>query len=452
MIRRLARSTFGLVALIAIAFALATLGIGAIAVTVTHEALEQQLDHRVEIETSALLAETHKGMPDLIRAIRRRESARSTASLDYLLVDAHDRPLAGNMTALVSVTPGYNEFFYYRVGQRIGVGQALTTPIPGGKLVVAADREGLIEIDSMLGALFAAALAAMLLLGTGAAALVGWVTRRRLAHIDGTALAVIGGDLGRRIPRDGSGSEFDSLAGTLNHMLDRISGLMDNLRQVSSDVAHDLRTPLTRLCSRLDRAAAQDNDGARLLEIEAARAEAAELLEIFAALLRIAEIEGMAERLPRADVDLSLLVEQMTETYRPDAEASGHGLQCTTDPGLHVTGDRRLLSQVLANLLDNGLCHTPPGTTITLSLNRSAEDIRLVVSDDGPGVDAEDRDRLFQRFARSERARSLPGQGLGLALVKAVVVAHGGSVKLDGDAGFGVTMIFPVPAETKTVS
>lgn len=444
MIGRLWRSTFGLVVLVTVGFALASLGIGAIAVTVTHEALEQQLDHRIEIETSALLAEAHEGMPDLIQAIRRREAARSTASLDYLLVDAQNRPIAGAMTALVPVQPGYDEFFHYRVGNRIGVAQALTTVVPGGRLVVAADREGLIEIDSLLGALFAGALAAMLLLGTGAAALVGWLTRRRLARIDGTALAVIGGDLGRRIPRDGSGSEFDNLAGTLNRMLERISGLMDNLRQVSSDVAHDLRTPLTRLCSRLDRALAQDDAEARVREVEAARAEAAELLEIFAALLRIAEIEGMAERLPRLDVDLSLLVEQMAETYRPDAEASGHHLHCVAAPHIHVSGDRRLLSQAIANLLDNGLRHTPSGTTITLSLEQSDE-IILIVSDDGPGVDVVDRDRLFQRFARAERARSSPGQGLGLALVKAVTMAHGGSVGADDAAGFSIRMTFPGP-------
>lgn len=445
MIGRLWRSTFGLVALVAIVFALATLGIGAVAVTVTHEALEQQLDHRVAIETSALLAEAHEGMPDLIRAIRRREAARSTASLDYLLVDSTDRPIAGAMIALVPVIPGYDEFFHYRVGNRIGIAQALTTVVPGGKLVVAADREGLIEIDSALGALFAGALAAMLILGTGAAALVGWVTRRRLARIDGTALAVIGGDLGRRIPRDGSGSEFDNLAGTLNRMLERISGLMDNLRQVSSDVAHDLRTPLTRLCSRLDRALAEGDEPGRVGEIEAARAEAAELLEIFAALLRIAEIEGMAERLPRSDVDLSLLVEQMAETYRPDAEASGHHLRCTIMPGLHLSGDRRLLSQALANLLDNGLRHTPAGTTITLLVKERGNTIAVSVFDDGPGVEAADRERLFQRFARSERARSSPGQGLGLALVKAVIIAHGGTVSADNMPGFGITMTFPKP-------
>jgi signal transduction histidine kinase len=127
----------------------------------------------------------------------------------------------------------------------------------------------------------------------------------------------------------------------------------------------------------------------------------------------------------------------------PDAEASGHALKGKITPDIHIAGDRRLLSQALANLLDNGLRHTPSGTTIALSLAESRGDIMLTVSDDGPGIKEGDRERLFQRFARSEQARSTPGQGLGLALVKAVVVAHGGLVCLEGDVGLHVTIRFP---------
>jgi signal transduction histidine kinase len=299
------------------------------------------------------------------------------------------------------------------------------------------------EIDRTMMALFAWALAAMLVVGIAAAALIGGITRRRLARLDATAQAIIGGDLARRAPRDGSGSEFDRLAGTLNHMLDRLEGLMDNLREVSSDVAHDLRTPLTRLYNRLDLALAEEDASARTGEIEAARAQAGELLEIFAALLRIVEIEGMAERLPRQEIDLSALLEQMAETYRPDMDARGHHLRCEIEPGITIMGDRRLLSQAIANLLDNALSHTPAGTIVTVSLSRSDGEVRMAVSDDGAGVAGPDAERLFQRFARSERARSTPGHGLGLSLVAAIAAAHGGHAALGKRCGFEVVMILP---------
>lgn len=444
MIARLWRSTFGLVAIVALLLAIVTVGIGGIAYEVTHEALEEQLDHRVAAETAALLAEAHEdGIGGLAEAIRRRDAARSTSSLDYLLVDPRGRPIAGDITTAMPLKEGYEEFFAYRRADRSGIAQALTTRVNGGFLIVGADRDDLKQIDRTLMALFAAALATMLVLGVAAAGLIAWLTRRRLARIDATALAIIAGDLSRRVPIDGSGNEFDRLAETLNHMLDRISGLLVNLRQVSSDVAHDLRTPLTRLLNRLDRAIDQDDPAARIAEIEAARDQASELLDIFSSLLRIAEIEGMAERLPRQDVDLSTLLDQMAETYRPDMETSGHHLHRAIEPGLMVRGDPRLLSQAIANLLDNSLRHTPAGTTVTLSLTRSGGSVQLIVADDGPGVPIADAGRLFQRFARGEQARSTPGHGLGLALVAAIAAAHGGQAMLDDGAGFRIRISLP---------
>ena len=358
------------------------------------------------------------------------------------MLDGESRRVAGGITARSRIKPGYEEFFGYMRGDVKVVGQALTTRVPGGILIVAADRAGLYEIDRVLRRLFSGALIAVLVVGTGAAALIGLVTRRRLARIDSTAQAIIHGDFSQRVPRDGSGSEFDSLAATLNHMLDRIAGLLDNLRQVSSDVAHDLRTPLTRLYNRLDRASLATEQG-RTVEIEAARGEAAELLDIFAALLRIAEIEGMAERLPRTDFDLSALADQMAETYRPDAEMSGHHLKTAIAPDIRLSGDRRLLNQAIANLLDNALRHTPPGTTITFSVRPVDQQVRVEISDDGPGVTDMDASRLFQRFARSEQSRSSEGHGLGLALVSAVAGAHGGSALVDSFDGFHVTLLLP---------
>ena len=234
------------------------------------------------------------------------------------------------------------------------------------------------------------------------------------------------------------------MSATLNRMLDRIGGLMDNLRQVSSDVAHDLRTPLTRLHNRLDEAlSARDLDEKRQA-IEAAAAQSRELLDIFGALLRIAEVEALSPRTHFQQVALDQLVEELVDTYRPDMEASGHLLVTAIAPAIWTTGDRRLLQQLVTNLLDNALRHTPPGTTVRVELGHDDAIARLTVADDGHGVAPEDAPRLFQRFARAERSRSSEGHGLGLALVAAVATAHRGTVSLLGPPGFGVVVELPI--------
>ncbi|TZG27133.1 HAMP domain-containing sensor histidine kinase [Sphingomonas montanisoli] len=446
MLRRFWKSTAGLAVVVALIFALATVTVGAIAYQVTHEALEEQFDHRVAVETAGILAEpSAQTLNGLMAAIGRRQAARSESSLHYLLVDAKGRRLAGTMTAEQPIRVGYEELFAFRDRSGPGIAQVMATPVAGGLLVVGADRRELDGIDRILATLFGGTFAAILILGIGASAAIGWFTRRRFAQIDATAQAIIAGDLSRRIPRDDSGSEFDNLAGTLNHMLDRIAGLMDNLRQLSSDVAHDLRTPLTRLCSRLDAALAAPAGGDTTAAIEAARAQAGELLEIFAALLRISEVEGMAERLPRELVDLSKIADQMVETYQPDIETSGRMLRSVVAPGISVRGDRRLLAQAMTNLLDNALRHTPEGSIIEVALQADTDSAILTISDDGHGIPVADRGRIFQRFARSERARSTPGHGLGLALVAAIAGAHGGRAALHGQTGFAVQVTLPLP-------
>ena len=437
------RGTFGLVAAVAFGFSLATLAIGVVAFETTHEALELQLDHRIAIETQALIDEGQDGPDGIAAAIRRREAASSTASLGYLLVDAAGEPLAGTLDTIVPAKPGYVELLPYRADGQDRIAQSLTTALPEGhRLLVAADRAAIDEMDNSFIQLFLGAFGTMLLLGITAAWVVGIVTRRRLARIDHTASAIIAGDLSRRVPLSGSGDEFDGVAETLNLMLDRIGGLMENLRQVSSDVAHDLRTPLTRLQNRLDEALREPHGDLQRGAIEAAAAEATELLEVFSALLRIAEVEGMAARAHFQTVDLSTVVTDMAEAYRPSMEASGH--EVVTDIALGVTmpGDRRLLQQMITNLLDNAVQHTPEGTVVRISLGCADDSIRLAVSDNGPGVASGQIDALFNRFTRADGSRSTPGHGLGLALVAAVVAAHGGKAKISSGPGFSVDIGF----------
>ena len=435
------RTTFGLVASVGLVFALTTLAIGVIAFEATHEALEQQLDHRIATETAALIDEGDDGPEGVAIAIARREAAHSTASLDFLLVDPAGRKRAGSLDAQVPATPGYVELLPYRLRGEPRIAQSLTTLLPGDyKLLVAADRAPIDEMDRSLLKLFVGAFGLMLVLGIGAAAVVGAVTRRRLASIDRTAQAIIAGDLGTRVPVSGAGDAFDDVAVTLNRMLDRIGALMDNLRQVSSDVAHDLRTPLTRLHNRLDEALASDDRAVQRRAIAAAATQSHELLDIFAALLRIAEVEGIGSRAQFKPLDLSDLVDGIAETYHPDMEAAGHVLTTEIAPAIMLDGDRRLLQQLLTNLLDNTLAHTPPGTHVHVSLGRKNGGIALVVADDGPGVPDSERPRLFARFTRAEHSRSTQGHGLGLALVAAIAAAHGGTATTGALPGFSIVV------------
>lgn len=443
------RTTTGLVALVSLAFALATLLIGFTVYEVAHEALEEQLDHRIGAETLTLLAEYRRGGLDaLTAAIAHRDEARGADGADglgYLVVDAAGLRLAGRLDAEAPAEPGYLEHLSHDRGRRDA--QALTTVMPeGGRLVVAADREAIDETDATVFTVTAAAFGALLLLGVAAAWTIGSVTRARLRDIDRTALAIIEGDLARRMPRDGSGSEFDRVSATLNRMLDRIGSLMDNLRQVSGDVAHDLRTPLTRLNNRLGEALARDRDPVALrAAIEAALADAGELLDLFAALLRIAEVEALSARRQFATLAVDSLLEEVLDAYAPDIEASGRHLVRRIEPGLSLIGDRRLLRQLIANLLDNALRHTPAGTTIEVRLEPRATALQLTIDDDGPGVPAEELPRLFQRFSRAERSRHTEGHGLGLALVAAIAAAHRGEASASSDGGFRVKIELPRP-------
>lgn len=434
--KRLWRSTFGLLALVSVIFAIATVAVGLTVYEVSHEALEQQLDHRIENETHALLDEAASGgTPALIRAVHRRQQANADTGLFYLLVDQAGSPLAGNLEGKVPATDGYLETLKHDGGRRSA--QALTTRLADGvALVVAADRGTIEETDAIMLRLGGIALGVTFLLGIGASWLIGAATRDRLRKIDQAARAIIEGDLSRRIPIEGVAGEFDRVAVTLNTMLDRIHLLVENLRQVSNDVAHDLRTPLTKLTNQLSQASATDDADVRQRCIASALQQSHELQELFSALLRISEIETFEVRRRFERVKLDVLVLDVIDSYSPDAEASGHRLASHIDRGIVLEGDRRLLHQLLANTLDNALRHTPVQTTVTITLRASPEAVTLRIEDDGPGVDKAEIPHLLKRFHRGERSRTVEGNGLGLALVSAITVAHRGSVTISSDDGF----------------
>lgn len=274
---------------------------------------------------------------------------------------------------------------------------------------------------------------------------------RRIEVIAETADAVSGEDLGARAPvRDPHrADDIDRLALSVNRMLDRIAGLLTSLRQVSDDVAHDLRTPLTHLKQRVEVAL----DGPPSVEAYRAALEGAsekidEVLATFEALLAIARLEAGGRDLAFQPVDLTEVAGAVVEAFRPSAEDGGRVLLLSAFHPLFVMGERSLLTQMLANLVENALIHTPVGSTVEVRAEHLGGVARLAVEDDGPGVPDAERERIFERFYRVERSRTTPGSGLGLSLAAAVAAAHGASIIAeDAGPGLRIHIDFPLPED-----
>ncbi|MDB5715215.1 MAG: sensor histidine kinase, partial [Sphingomonadales bacterium] len=294
--------------------------------------------------------------------------------------------------------------------------------------------------------LFTAAFLIVVLMGVAGALLLGTYLRSRLGRISGTAQAIVGGDLDHRIPVSHRNDEFDQLGSALNAMLDRIARLLANLRQVSSDVAHDLRTPLARLRGQVEAALDGDQDPAVLRRsLKRALGQSDELLSLFAAILRIAEVESGALARHFTAVNITDLATDLYESYAPAVADLGRTLESAIETGVEIIGDRELIAQALINLLDNAQHHTPVTTNILISAKATDGQILLSVSDNGRGVGPRDRALIVRRFARLDASRSMPGHGLGLNLVSAIAEAHKGRLLIeDNGPGLRVSLILPV--------
>jgi signal transduction histidine kinase len=270
---------------------------------------------------------------------------------------------------------------------------------------------------------------------------------RRVELVNRTSERVMAGNLSDRVPVGGSGDEFDQLAANLNRMLDQIERLMTAMREVTDDVAHDLKTPLARLRARLELALIGPADGGEPKEaIRAAIDEADRLLATFNALLGIAEAEAGAGRDRMSVLDLSEIARTAVEFYEPVAEERGFSLTLEAEPGVRIRGDRHLLSQALANLIDNALKYAGGGEVSVRVLECDGH-AALEVADRGPGIPEADRESVFDRFVRLEPSRSTPGNGLGLSLVRAVAHHHDGTAALaDNRPGLRAVLEFPASA------
>ena len=450
--RLLRTASFRFAALYLLLFTASAVMLGAVVFWITRAALEQQLAARVETEVRTLAEEYRTaGLARLIVDVTVR--GRGSGALDYLVQDADGARLAGE------VDPVGSRRGWLRLRVREPEGgdwdqpetlRALAVALPNGLVLVVGEDSGHIAEaeEAVLGA-FAWAVGVTVLLGAAGGAWLSHLFLRRVDAISRTAEAIIGGDLARRVPVRGTGDDLDRLAATLNLMLDRIASLMESLRQVSNDIAHDLRTPLSRLCQRLEEA----RMGARSVAeyeraVQGAVAEAEGLLGTFAALLRIAQVEAGAQQAAFRHVDLSVLAETVADAFTPVAEDEGHVLSTQVAPGIVIHGDQELLTQMLVNLVENALRHTQRGSRIRILLTRApGGGSTLAVEDDGPGVPEAERDRILRRFHRLEQSRTTPGSGLGLSLVAAVAELHGTPLCIeDANPGLRVRVAFPEQA------
>lgn len=325
----------------------------------------------------------------------------------------------------------------------------ITTSLPDGeKLFIGEDASVFATLNRRIALLFAVVFGAMIGLGLLASLVIAAYSVKRVRAISAASADIVAGDLSRRIETYGIDDELDVLTANLNRMLETIEQLVENARQATSDIAHDLRSPLTRLrdhlvrIERLVRAQAYSEIAGGL---QKAIAETEIVISIFVALLRIAEIEAGALQGQSGPVDLSALQRELGEEFIPVAEDEGQSLTLTVEAGIWVHGDAALLSQMLVNLIENAIRHCPRGTAMTLSLARAGDGMaRTEMTDTGPGIPEAEFDRVFQRFTRLDRSRHMPGHGLGLPLVRAITLFHAGSVKLlDNRPGLCVRIELP---------
>jgi len=449
---RLLRSqAFRIVLVYVLLFALSVTALLGFTYWNTRRTLDAQTDQIIDAEVTGLSEQFHTlGLRGLFEAVNGRFQRGGQAL--YILSDGLHRILAGNLNAWpeVSAAPdNYVEFDYERLvnGQievRRARGRLIALP-DGFSLLVAQDVHDRYLTQHMFTTTLPWTVALILVLGLAGGALLSRNMLRRLDSINRTSSEIIAGDLSRRVPVGGAHDEFDALAENLNRMLDRIERLMKGLREVTDSVAHDLRTPLNRLRQRLEQSLARlAAAGSDTSEIERAIADTDQLIATFNALLLIAETDAGTARGTMAPLDLGSVAADVAELYEPLAEEKGVRLGLLPGNGVTIEGNRSLISQALANLVDNAIKYSPPGGSITIRCTQGLAGIDLAVADTGPGIPPADRARVVERFVRLEASRNSPGTGLGLSLVAAVAHFHGAQLLLeDNEPGLRAILRFP---------
>jgi signal transduction histidine kinase len=435
---------FRLAALYFLVFAASVLGVLLFVYWTSADFVERQTEATLDAEITGLAEQyAQRGLSGLIQIVAARSAGDRGDAMIYLVTDPDGKPLAGNIAAWPAGVPTHSAWLSFSL-ERTASGRPELHPargrlfiIPGGyRLLVGRDISDAAAFRSQVRATLLWAGLIALCVGLIGGAVMSRNLLRRVEQVNRTSERVMAGNLSDRVPLRGTSDEFDQLAGNLNRMLDQIERLMTAMREVTDDVAHDLRTPLSRLRTRLERALSEPSGadasaGSSQGEaIRAAIAEADRLLATFNALLSIAELESGARRDETGPLDLSQVAWAAAELYEPVAEEKGFMLNVLAEPDVIIRGDRHLLSQALDNLLDNALKYAGAGE-IEIRVCRHDGQAVLEVADRGPGIPEADRETVLDRFVRLEASRTTPGNGLGLSLVRAIVRRHGGSVVLE---------------------
>jgi signal transduction histidine kinase len=395
------------------------------------------------------------GRGGLIALIQQRMADKSFANNAYILVDSSLAALGGNLKVwppMVTAASGWAEF---RVSEPLPnatnrplLRAKLETFPSGDRLLVGRDISDLDSFTDQIEVAVISGVALIFVLAGVASILVTHRTVGRIEAINATSRAIMLSDLDKRIPLRGANDEWDRVAENLNLMLDRIGMLMDEIKQVSDNVAHDLRTPLTRMRGRLEKA----YHGQRIGEddqllIGDTIADLDAVLRIFSSITRIAQIETQAREGAFRTVNLVEIASEVVELYDAAAEQDGTRLTVAGDREVLVTGDRDLIFDAIANLVDNAIKHGRPGGRVVVTNENSGGKPVISIADDGPGIPPDEYEHVFKRFYRLEHSRYTPGNGLGLSLVGAVARLHGARIEmLDNSPGLNFRLWFSAPA------
>ena len=461
LIKLLKTSTFRLAVIYLALFAASAITLLAYVYWNTAGFLARQTDEAVEAEIGGLAEQYRQGgLPLLVHTVIQR--SRDPGQSLYLVLDPASRVLAGTLDARPQVEPGpdgWFDFSYNRKtldGTEVKAARARAFYLQEGfYLLVGRDVQERREIESLITNALIWAIGLTVALGLAGGLFMSRNMLARVDEINKSSLDIMGGDLSQRLPIAGTGDELDQLGQNLNAMLDQIEALMTGMRQVTDNVAHDLRSPLNRLRNRLEVTLMQDASKDDYKQaLEKTIAEADNLLGTFNALLMIARAEAGSLRDAMSWVDLSATLQDAAELYEPLAEENDLELKVAVDAGLMIWGNRELLSQAVANLLDNAIKHGLPQDAanervIEVSAKpdavRGGRGVILSVADRGPGIPPGERQHVLERFVRLEASRNTPGSGLGLSLVAAVARLHGGAIELaDNEPGLRVTLSLPV--------
>ncbi len=415
--------------------------------------MARQTDEIIETETWSLAEQyDQRGLGGLMMIIASRLRNDLARNNIYMLVDREYNYLAGNMRQWPpAIEPkGLPEWFDISMTVNDEAktldARVMIITLPGKvHLLVGREMSEVTRARTILSRSMALGLLFTVFLGLGWGQVMSSKLLSRLEDVNRASGEIMAGAMYRRIPVSGRGDEFDRLAESLNAMLDRIGDLLTAVRQVSDNIAHDLRSPLTRLRSRLELALLEAPEPAvQRQAIEDAIDQAEGIIATFNALLTIAQAEASAGRGEVDPLDLSQLVSDASELYEPLAEDKDITFSTSVVADVALPGNRHLLSQALTNLLDNAVKYTPRGGSVRVSLESGLHGPVLTVADSGPGIPEAERDNVLKRFYRLDQSRNTPGNGLGLSLVAAVARMHGATLSLDdNNPGLSVSLHFP---------